>query len=313
MNTATFRNYNSSELCLSSVEKTYRRMLQSQNIDYVNEITSYYFTCNPSSYNIWDAISMLDIIIDESDPDTDLPQIVHAFQTAESIRSNYICNNKLKSIPIKTLFTNNEWDRLPSLYKNIYSTTIDMLYPNIVNWDWFILVGFIHDLGKIMLLDNFGNLPQWAVVGDTFPLGNKLDPNYVYFEKKYQSSNIDLSANIYLNKCGFKNVIFSWGHDEYLAKTLEYGDNYLPPEAIYIIRYHSFYSWHTPSNGIRGYTHLANHYDWLMLPLLKCLQKADLYSKSNDIPDDLEIKHKYEPLIRKYFPLQKIGFFRKYF
>src|SRR5205085_3104092 len=34
--------------------------------------------------------------------------------------------------------------------------------------DWFILTGLIHDLGKILCL--FGE-PQWAVVGDTFPVG----------------------------------------------------------------------------------------------------------------------------------------------
>ena len=33
---------------------------------------------------------------------------------------------------------------------------------------WFILTGLIHDLGKILCL--YGE-PQWAVVGDTFPVG----------------------------------------------------------------------------------------------------------------------------------------------
>ena len=33
---------------------------------------------------------------------------------------------------------------------------------------WFILAGLIHDLGKILCL--WGE-PQWAVVGDTFPVG----------------------------------------------------------------------------------------------------------------------------------------------
>ena len=33
--------------------------------------------------------------------------------------------------------------------------------------DWFVLTGLIHDLGKVLCL--FGE-PQWAVVGDTFPV-----------------------------------------------------------------------------------------------------------------------------------------------
>ena len=35
---------------------------------------------------IMDAVHMLDALVDESDPDTDLPNSVHAFQTAERIR-----------------------------------------------------------------------------------------------------------------------------------------------------------------------------------------------------------------------------------
>ena len=34
--------------------------------------------------------------------------------------------------------------------------------------DWFVLTGFIHDMGKVLCL--FGE-PQWAVVGDTFAVG----------------------------------------------------------------------------------------------------------------------------------------------
>ena len=33
---------------------------------------------------------------------------------------------------------------------------------------WFVLTGFIHDLGKVLCL--WGE-PQWGVVGDTFPVG----------------------------------------------------------------------------------------------------------------------------------------------
>lgn len=34
--------------------------------------------------------------------------------------------------------------------------------------DWLVLTGLIHDLGKVLCL--FGE-PQWALVGDTFPVG----------------------------------------------------------------------------------------------------------------------------------------------
>ncbi len=38
---------------------------------------------------------------------------------------------------------------------------------------WFIVTGLVHDLGKILCL--FGE-PQWAVVGDTFPVGCRMVP-----------------------------------------------------------------------------------------------------------------------------------------
>ena len=42
---------------------------------------------------------------------------------------------------------------------------------------WFILTGLIHDLGKMLCL--YGE-PQWAVVGDTFPVGCAFSEKIVY-------------------------------------------------------------------------------------------------------------------------------------
>ena len=44
---------------------------------------------------------------------------------------------------------------------------------------WFIVTGLIHDLGKILCL--YGE-PQWAVVGDTFPVGCQFSSACVYPE-----------------------------------------------------------------------------------------------------------------------------------
>src|SRR5438067_12496925 len=44
---------------------------------------------------------------------------------------------------------------------------------------WFVLTGLIHDLGKILCL--FGE-PQWAVVGDTFPVGCAYSVKVVFAE-----------------------------------------------------------------------------------------------------------------------------------
>lgn len=44
---------------------------------------------NHFKMNIKDALIKLNDLVDESDPDTDLPNIVHAFQTAERIREDH--------------------------------------------------------------------------------------------------------------------------------------------------------------------------------------------------------------------------------
>jgi len=44
---------------------------------------------------------------------------------------------------------------------------------------WFVLAGFIHDLGKLLCL--YGE-PQWAVVGDTFPVGCAYSDKIVFPE-----------------------------------------------------------------------------------------------------------------------------------
>jgi inositol oxygenase len=43
--------------------------------------------------------------------------------------------------------------------------------------DWMVLVGLMHDMGKVLCL--FGE-PQWAVVGDTFPVGCAYSDKIVY-------------------------------------------------------------------------------------------------------------------------------------
>src|SRR5690242_13719250 len=112
--------------------------------------------------------------------------------------------------------------------------------------DWFVLTGFIHDLGKVLCL--FGE-PQWAVVGDTFPLGCAFSPRIVYPE--FLDANPDAAdpryatpLGIYQAGCGLRNVELSWGHDEYLHRVVSQAGCSLPEPALAMIRFHSFYPWH---------------------------------------------------------------------
>lgn len=60
-----------------------------QTVEFNKQIRERYLKLDKCTMNIWDAFKMLEEIIDESDPDTDSPQIVHAFQTAEALRKKY--------------------------------------------------------------------------------------------------------------------------------------------------------------------------------------------------------------------------------
>ncbi|MEM6634061.1 MAG: inositol oxygenase family protein [Bacteroidota bacterium] len=163
--------------------------------------------------------------------------------------------------------------------------------------DWFILTGFLHDLGKILCL--FGE-PQWAVVGDTFPVGCQYSDKIVYPE--FFQENPDYSHEVYSTKygiyepnCGLENVHLSWGHDEYLYHAMK---NYLPEPALYMIRYHSFYSQHREE----AYDHLMSKHDLEMFKWVRAFNPYDLYSKSPTPPDVDSLRPYYEDLASKYLP-----------
>ena len=50
---------------------------------------------------------------------------------------------------------------------------------------------------------------------------------------------------IYEKGCGIENITMSWGHDEYLYHVLINHGATIPEEGLYMIRYHSFYPWHS--------------------------------------------------------------------
>ncbi len=163
--------------------------------------------------------------------------------------------------------------------------------------DWFILTGLLHDLGKVLCL--FGE-PQWAVVGDTFPLGCAFSDKIVYSEffadnPDTQQPTLQTQCGIYEPHSGLANVTMSWGHDEYLYWVMK---DYLPEPALYMIRYHSFYAQHRES----AYTHLMNDHDVEMFQWVKKFNPYDLYSKADHPPDVVALKPFYDQLIRKYLP-----------
>jgi inositol oxygenase len=162
---------------------------------------------------------------------------------------------------------------------------------------WMVLVGFIHDLGKCLCL--YGE-PQWGVVGDTFPVGCAWSDQIVFPE--YFAKNPDLGIpeyqtkyGIYEPNCGLENVHMSFGHDGYIAEVMK---PYLRDEALYMLRFHSFYAWHRHN----AYKHLENEKDKAMLEWVRKFNPYDLYSKGHTKPDLKQLKPYYDDLFAEFLP-----------
>jgi len=259
---ARFRNYVNSEH-QERVQRFYTEQHKQMTFDRVKELEGKYLKLDKMEMGIWEAIEYLDKIVDQSDPDTDLTQLQHALQTAESIRKKYPGDEH----------------------------------------DWFPLTGLIHDLGKLMAVA--WKEPQWAVVGDTFPVGCEFSDKIV-FHDTFQA-NPDARHKVYSTKdgvykeaCGINNLTMSWGHDEYLYQVCVRNGSTLPKPALYMIRFHSFYPWHRE----RAYTHFESEEDREMLKWVKEFNQFDLYSKADQSYDAEKVAAHYKKVILKYFPAQ---------
>lgn len=163
--------------------------------------------------------------------------------------------------------------------------------------DWMVLVGLIHDMGKVLCL--YGE-PQWAVVGDTFPVGCAYSDKIVYSE--FFTANPDFNNPVYQTKlgvytqnCGLDQVHMSWGHDEYVYHMMK---PYLPEQGLYMLRYHSFYAQHREN----AYDHLMNEKDHELFKWVRLFNPYDLYSKNPNQKSWEELKPYYQALVAKYLP-----------
>jgi inositol oxygenase len=269
----TFRDYSKSQVKhFDKIALFYKDCHTYQTVDFVRKMRAKYAPLDKKVMSIWEAFDFLESTpVDESDPDTDKTQDVHSYQTAEACRR---------------------------------------LYPD-AKYDWFHLAGFLHDLGKILCHpDPAFNEPQWAVVGDKNPVGCAFSESIVYPEFFVENADINdprynTKFGIYQPSCGFDNVLMNYGHDEYIYQVLTGNPCTLPAEALFVLRYHSFYASH--QHG--AYDHLATDSDRQYLHWVKEFQKCDLYSKSDkpeDMPDPKKLHAYYDGLIKKYFPVEKL-------
>ena len=186
----------------------YKEMHEKVDLEYTLKMRKKYSKYDKCKMTIKKALSMMDDFIDPSDPDLDVPNSIHAYQTAERIRKKYPEDKELQ------------------------------------------IAGLIHDLGKVLF--SYGER-SYNVVGDTYVLGCKFPETIVYYETMKNNKDYHKYDEkcIYEKNCGLENLIISFGHDEYLYKVLTKNTNHLfPYKYSKIIRYHSFYPWHTHNEYI---------------------------------------------------------------
>jgi inositol oxygenase len=251
---AEFRSYTANSPAV--VQRFYRENHAQQTREFVQRKKQEYMPLQKGRMGTWAAMELLNSLVDDSDPDTNLSQVDHSLQTADSLRR----------------------DGKPR---------------------WLVLTGLIHDLGKVLCL--YGE-PQWAVVGDTFPVGCGYSDRIVFAD--FFSSNTDSEVpeyqtrlGVYRERCGLSKVDMSWGHDEYLFHVMR---RYLPEEALYIVRYHSFYSAHREG----AYEYLMDDHDLKMFRWVREFSPYDLYSKSDERPQWEHLRPYYEDLISEFLPAE---------
>lgn len=129
-----FRNYNDSAT-QERVLNFYKSQHQHQTFSWVIEQENKYSNHNKLKLTVWEVFTLMDTFIDDSDPDTEQSQTIHALQSAEAARKQYPGGS----------------------------------------YDWLHLTCFIHDLGKLLGAPVEGfNLPGKYEVGVYGCAGEKL-------------------------------------------------------------------------------------------------------------------------------------------
>ena len=260
---------------LEIIHKTYKAQRQNINFEFNQYLIEKYCKFNSIS-SFWAIFSLLDKITDLSDPDTDLPNSIHALQTAEAIRKVY-SNDK-------------DWMPLVGLIHDMGK----ILYVN----------------GNDA--DGTSKTTQWALVGDTFITGCPIPKNIVLAQ--YNNLNLDNkdsnnensnNESKYTSGYGLSNCSVSFGHDEYMYRLLISNNHKMPKEAEYIVRYHSLYTWHSGTE----YDYLEDEEDRKMKKIVKEFNNFDLYTKDDTLPIkwNNELIKYYSELVKKYIsPLMQI-------
>ncbi|WVQ94776.1 hypothetical protein IAU59_001858 [Kwoniella sp. CBS 9459] len=197
----TFRQY---EDACDRVKSFYLEQHTKQTLAYNLKMREDFRKTVRARMSIWEAMELLETLVDESDPDTSVGQIQHLLQTAESMRRD----------------GKPEWMQVTGLIHDLGKLLC--FFGADGQWD---VVG-----------DTF-------VVGCKFPEAIVYGSESFKANPDYNNPELMTENGIYEPHCGLDNVMLSWGHDEYLYDICKRQSS-LPKEALSMIRYHSFYPWH---------------------------------------------------------------------
>ncbi|KIK54192.1 hypothetical protein GYMLUDRAFT_264798 [Collybiopsis luxurians FD-317 M1] len=173
-----FRDY---DAACERVKNFYKEQHEKQTVEFNIKARVEFKTTKRARMSVWEAMEMLNTLVDESDPDTDLSQIEHLLQTAEAIRRD----------------GKPEWMQVTGLVHDLGKLLT--LFGSQGQWD---VVG-----------DTF-------VVGCKFS-DKIIYPHTFEANPDSKDAVYSTECGIYQPHCGLDNVMLSWGHDEYLYQVLK--------------------------------------------------------------------------------------------
>ena len=163
------------------VEENYAKNHREMTVALVHDKQEVWGGLSHGEHTIKEVLDMLDSFVDNSDPDVDVGNSIHAFQTAERIRKDY---------------PDEDWMHLTGLIHDLGKVMAVWGEPqHLVVGDTFV-VGCEH--------------PREVVFPDLFE-GNPDTRNLAY-KGKY---------GMYEHGCGLDELLMAWGHDEYMYRVLE--------------------------------------------------------------------------------------------
>ncbi|KAI9569809.1 DUF706-domain-containing protein [Boletus coccyginus] len=169
----SFRQYDNA---CERVKAFYKEQHEKQTVAFNIKARVEFKSRRRARMSIWQAMEMLNTLVDDSDPDTELSQIDHLLQTAEAIRRD----------------GKPEWMQVTGLIHDLGKLLY--FFGSEGQWD---VVG-----------DTF-------IVGCAFSDKNIYPETFAQNPDIYDAV-YSTKHGIYEPHCGLDNVMISWGHDEYL-------------------------------------------------------------------------------------------------